>query len=943
MNSFGFLLLLAFLAFCSNFASAANCTLDSNEEKALEDIARTLGKNDNYTISSYDNSTTPGDSKYSESTVWCNCSFAGNTSCHITHIWLKSQNLTGVLPTELTKLSYLQEIDLTRNYLNGTIPAEWGSLNNLQSISLGVNRLNGSIPKELGNIATLTSLVLEFNDFSGNLPPELGNLTRIERLHLTSNNFTGELPPEFAKLTALKEFRIGGNQFSGKIPDYIRNWTLLEKLVMVGSGFSGPIPSSIFLSLKNLSDLQISDLSGPDSTFPQLNETTNLSILTLRNCNINGTLPAYLENMTPFDILDLSFNKLSGQIPNNSTNLSKAKHIYLTGNYLTGLLPEWTENTNHPIDLSYNSLTIGEPTECTKSEKRNLFASSSTGNNSNPYFCASGCSTTTTSLHINSGGQILPNFSVDGSIKTYDADTEGGAAYFKLEKNWAISNTGDYVDASGFLPSQNHFIVSDAYNMMNDILYKTARASPISLTYYGYCLGDGTYTVSLHFAEIMFTNDKTYSSLGRRVFNIYIQGKLERENFDIAKAAGGVGKVTIQNFTAVVNSSGTLEIRFYWAGKGTTAIPFKSVYGPLISAISVHGDFPRQGSSMSAGAVVGIVAAGVIIIILVFVLLWLRGCLGPKSSLARGLELQTSLFSLRQIKAATNNFDITNKIGEGGFGSVYKGFLPDGTIIAVKLLSSKSKQGNREFITEIGMISGLQHPYLVKLYGCCVDGDQLLLVYEYMENNSLARALFGQEESRIKLDWPTSTRIAGTYGYMAPEYAMHGYLTNKADVYSFGVVTLEIVSGKNNTVRRAMEESFLLLEWAHILKEKDNLMELVDPRLGSDFNKEEAMVMIKVGILCTNVTAARRPTMSSVVSMLEGRILVPELVSESSEVFDEMKLEAMRQYYRNIEENEIIETTTQSASKDGPWTASSSSAADLYPVHLDSSYWDKRN
>jgi len=111
----------------------------------------------------------------------------------------------------------------------------------------------------------------------------------------------------------------------------------------------------------------------------------------------------------------------------------------------------------------------------------------------------------------------------------------------------------------------------------------------------------------------------------------------------------------------------------------------------------------------------------------------------------RALDLQIGSFTLRQIKAATRNFDAANKIGEGGFGSVYKGLLSDGTIIAVKQLSSRSKQGSREFVNEIGMISALQHPNLVKLYGCCTEGNQLSLVYEYMENNCLARALFGKK------------------------------------------------------------------------------------------------------------------------------------------------------------------------------------------------------
>ncbi|KAK1378359.1 hypothetical protein POM88_025103 [Heracleum sosnowskyi] len=171
-------------------------------------------------------------------------------------------------------------------------------------------------------------------------------------------------------------------------------------------------------------------------------------------------------------------------------------------------------------------------------------------------------------------------------------------------------------------------------------------------------------------------------------------------------------------------------------------------------------------------------------------------------------------------------------VAVNGLSGPIPGVLLDGTIIAVKQLSSKSNQGSREFVNEIGMISGLRHPNLVRLHGCCTERKQLLLVYEFMENNSLARALFGPEKSRLDLDWATrqnicidkdlepkisdfglaklddeenthiSTRVAGTIGYMAPEYALWGYLTDKADVYSFGIVALEIVAGKNNMKHR---------------------------------------------------------------------------------------------------------------------------------------------
>ncbi|KAI3960959.1 hypothetical protein MKX01_020292, partial [Papaver californicum] len=306
-------------------------------------------------------------------------------------------------------------------------------------------------------------------------------------------------------------------------------------------------------------------------------------------------------------------------------------------------------------------------------------------------------------------------------------------------------------------------IAKTSFSMDDSELYTTARKSPLTLTYYGFCLINGNYTVNLHFTEIVFSNDKSQESLGRRVFDVYIQGKLRLKDFDIVKAAGGARKAVIKTFNESVTSN-TLEIRVYWAGKGTQRIPRAGNYGPLISAISVvNPDFVPRGSSthgkkISIGVVAGIVVS---VLCLVFILgaLWWKGYLGRKNAInqeLRGLDLNTSSFTLRQIKAATNNFAAENKIDEGGFGPVYKGYLLDGTIIAVKQLSSKSKQGNHEFVNEIGMISGLTHPNVAKLYGCFIEGNQLLLIYEYLESNCLARALFGEE---LRLDWPTRHKI----------------------------------------------------------------------------------------------------------------------------------------------------------------------------------------
>ncbi|KAM7493542.1 hypothetical protein LguiB_028151 [Lonicera macranthoides] len=171
---------------------------------------------------------------------------------------------------------------------------------------------------------------------------------------------------------------------------------------------------------------------------------------------------------------------------------------------------------------------------------------------------------------------------------------------------------------------------------------------------------------------------------------------------------------------------------------------------------------------------------------------------------------------------------------------------------------------------------------------------------------------------------------------MAPEYAMRGYLTDKAYVYSFGIVALEIVSGKSNTGCRPKEDLFSLLDWALELKEKGNLMELVDPRLGSEFNKEEVMGMINIALLCSNASPAVRPAMSSVVSMLEGTTVIQELLLDPSIVSTD-KTKPKNQY-QNRDEADMDDMNIQGTSSDRPWAAFSTSTADLYPVDFDSEY-----
>ncbi|KAL3748957.1 hypothetical protein ACJRO7_010102 [Eucalyptus globulus] len=892
------------------------------------------------------------------SNVTCNCSFNDGTVCHVTNIQLRGLNLTGIFPEEFGSLTYLTEIDLSRNYINGSLPTSLTQIP-LTILSAVGNRISG-IPREIGNISTLEELVLEDNLLAGTLEPNIGNLSHLRRLLLSANNFSGTIPEFFRNLKNLEDFRIDGSPLSGKIPDFIGNWTKIRRLDMQGTSMEGPIPSSISL-LTNLMELRISDLKGPSSNFPDLQGMNTMKYLIMRNCLLTGSIPDYVGEWTRLMILDLSVNRLTGQVPDKMG----AEYMFLTNNSLTGAVPSWVTSSKQNLDLSYNNFIDSSPVSCQQS-RVNLVSSYTYQNKS--LWCLEKdlpCSGKAqyNSLFINCGGNKTI---IDGNQYEEDTSLNGPSSFSSSSsfwpERWASSTTGVYMgnEYADYTAEYPYFV-----NVNGSGLYQTARLSPWSIRYYGLCMMKGSYKVRLHFAEFQFSDDETYNSLGKRIFDVSIQGNQVLKDFNIAEAAGGVGKGIFKDFDDIYVSGSTLDIHLYWSGKGTTAIPRRGIYGPLICAIAVTPNQDFGSTGLSVGAITGIVVASVVLLVSIILVLWLRGfldCRDVEDPELRGLDIQTSHFTLRQIKAATGNFNSVNKIGEGGFGPVYKGTLSNGTIIAVKQLSSRSKQGNREFLNEIGMISALQHPNLVKLYGCCIEGNQLLLVYEYLENNSLARALFGRDDQQIELDWGTrkkiclgiarglaylheesrlkivhrdikaanvlldkelnakisdfglaklneednthiSTRIAGTIGYMAPEYALRGHLTDKADVYSFGVVALETVSGKSNTNYRSKEESVYLLDWAHGLQEQGHVLELMDPRLGSYYSEEEAMRILNLALLCTNPTPTLRPPMSSVVSMLEGKSALPAPIIRCTATNPDPRLRAFERLANDSQTN----------------------------------------
>ncbi|KAK8644919.1 hypothetical protein V6N13_118779 [Hibiscus sabdariffa] len=314
------------------------------------------------------------------------------------------------------------------------------------------------------------------------------------------------------------------------------------------------------------------------------------------------------------------------------------------------------------------------------------------------------------------------------------------------------------------------------------------------------------------------------------------------------------------------------------------------------------------------------------------------GSENPLPPLSPGISLgfSKSTFSYEELARATDGFSDANLLGQGGFGYVHKGVLPNGKEVAVKQLKAGSGQGEREFQAEVEIISRVHHKHLVSLVGYCISGTTRMLVYEFVPNNTLEFHLHGK--GRPTMDWPSrmrialgsakglaylhedchpkiihrdiktanilldfkfeakvadfglakinsdvnthvSTRVMGTFGYLAPEYASSGKLTDKSDVFSFGVMLLELITGHKPVGSSLMEDS--LVDWARPLLTRalddGNFDGLVDPKLQKEFNHNEMTRMVACAAACVRHSARRRPRMSQIVRALEGDASLSDL------------------------------------------------------------------
>ncbi|KAM0894728.1 hypothetical protein ACQ4PT_024216 [Festuca glaucescens] len=453
-------------------------------------------------------------------------------------------------------------------------------------------------PPALFNLTELVSLDLSNNNLSGQIPPGIANLSKLETWHFNNNQLNGPFPNGSSGLRSLQSLWMFDNYIEGTLPEFIANFTNLTDLRIYGMKLQGPIPKK-FSNLINLEKLMLGDLDGRNSTFDFIANWTNLSTLSLRKCGITGELPNMLSNLLPnLTYLDLGSNNISGSL--RLLLPYKNSSLYLGGNNFSGNLPSEMVQSSRPLDVSYNPLLIGILPDNPAGQKWSInyigtsIDASRTTNSENLTLLnclhMKGCDRTfynnlITSCAVNCGGKQT-TYPDSLSNMFYDDTSDLGASGFHVnsDRQWVVSNVG----SDPLTLSNSPGVVNESQvNLGTDLpeLYRTARTSRSDLWYYVVGLSNGKYTVQLFFAEIVIESELN-SGPGRRSFNIDIQDRNIKTDFDITKEAGGFGRPTNITHEATVDNS-VLKIHLYWNGRGPRAIPYEGAYGPLVSAIRV--------------------------------------------------------------------------------------------------------------------------------------------------------------------------------------------------------------------------------------------------------------------------------------------------------------------------------------------------------------------
>ncbi|KAK4428378.1 putative LRR receptor-like serine/threonine-protein kinase [Sesamum alatum] len=774
----------------------------------------------------------------------------------LTSMLLWGNSLSGLIPPELSNCSSLVVLDVSANDLSGEIPGDLGKLEVLEQLHLSDNALTGSIPWQLSNCTSLTALQLDKNQLSGPIPWQVGELKNLQSFFLWGNSVSGTIPPAFGNCTKLYALDLSRNKLTGSIPEEIFSLNKLSKLLLLGNSLIGGLPRSV-ARCQSLVRLRLGENQLSGQIPKEIGELQNLVFLDLYMNHFSGSLPSEIANITVLELLDVHNNYITGDIPSQLGALVNLEQLDLSRNSFTGEIPESFGNFSYlnKLILNNNMLTGEIPKSIRNLQKITLL-----------------------DLSFNSlSGLIPPELGYLTSL-TMSLD---------LSSNRFIGEIPETM--SGLRQLQS---LDVSCNMLNGRI--TVLSSLTSLTYLNVSYNNFSGPIPVttpFFRTLTIKSFLENPDLCESLDGYTCSSHLMRRN--------GLKSVKTIALLGVILTSVVMAVVAVWVlvTRNHKYVVEKS----CMSSSSAEEDFSYPWTF---------------------------------------IPFQKLNFTIENILDCLRD---ENVIGKGFSGVVYRAEMPNGELIAVKKLwkTKKDQEPIDSFAAEIQILGHIRHRNIVKLLGYCSNKSVKLLLYNYIPNGNLQQLL----QNNRNLDWETRykiavgsaqglaylhhdclpailhrdvkcnnilldskyeayladfglaklmnspnyqqamSRVAGSYGYIAPEYGYTVNITEKSDVYSYGVVLLEILSGRG-AIEPQIGNGLHIVEW---VKKKMGSYEpaitILDKTLHGlpDPMVQEMLQTLGIAMFCVNPSPAERPTMKEVVALLMEVKSQPEESGKTSQ------------------------------------------------------------
>ncbi|XP_077235997.1 receptor protein kinase TMK1-like [Tasmannia lanceolata] len=816
----------------------------------------------------------------------------------------------------------ISAVQIGNKQLIGNLPPDIINLTSLTRLELQNNQLTGPIPK-LSGLTQLQILLLNNNSFSS-IPPDLfSGLSELQAVALDENPFSAwEIPDSLKDAFTLVNFSANSANITGKIPDFFGDFASLNHLVLSYNNLEGELPAKFAGS--SIQSLWLNNQQGNKlyGTIQVIQNMTSLVQLWLHVNAFSGPLPDFsgLKSLQDLMIRD---NRLTGIVPVSLISLPSLKSLALKNNLLQGRMPVFGSSIKMDVNQTSNRFCLSKPGDCDSHVNALLLVAKSLnypdkladswrGNDPCLNWLGITCNAAGNITVINFqkkgfSGVISPDFYLLGSLKKLmlsDNNLIGSIPpeITKLTDLEILDVSNNLLSGEVPVFHSNVTVLTFGNRFGKDTgSPPSSRGSPSSPP--GSPSGGSG------------TSNQTGNS-GKKTSTTWIR--------TVGSVVGGVTSILLgvgawfycckrkQHRFGRVQGSNTIEIHPQHSGSDPGGVKI------TVTGSSLNGTVSDTFSQTSSGpSDMQLVDAGNMVI------------------------------SIQVLRTMTNNFSEKNILGRGGFGTVYKGELQDGTKVAVKRMESGviSGKGLKEFTSEIAVLTKVRHRHLVALLGYCLDGNERLLVYEYMPQGTLGDHLFNWKELGLKsLEWkkrlsialdvargveylhslaresfihrdlkPTNillgddikakvadfglvrhapdgkcsieTRLAGTFGYLAPEYAVTGRVTTKSDVFSFGVILMELITGRRALDESQPDESVHLVTWFRRMQiNKETFEKAIDPTI--DIIEETLSSINKVAELAGHCCArepSQRPDMGHSVNVLSSLVDVWKPTDPDSE------------------------------------------------------------